>query len=198
MLFPYLSAILAWGCVVVLLFQAFVMDSQAYRLVTGREYSSGTDSTVTPDEGHIPVIPFGSQWATLTVDGWKKRDIKVFFGDTGDLLKKGAGMWLNSRFCGQNGKLVLSAHVTSYFSELETTPIGTLITMDTVYGKYVYKVVDTHIFHKIDGSLLMPEDSEDQLIMYTCYPKNNKRLPRVKRMALICKKVEGKEWKTYG
>lgn len=198
LLFPYICAVLAWGCAVVVLFQAFVADSQYFRILTGESYTTNTPSTVTQDEGYIPTIPFGSQWATLNVDGWQRRNIKVFFGDSDEFLRKGAGMWINSRFCGQNGKIVLSAHVTSDFHELEVTPIGTLITMDTVYGKYVYKVADTKIFHYQDGSLLMPKDGVEQLILYTCYPRKNGHLFKTQRMALICKKVEGKEWKTYG
>lgn len=189
----------AWGCAVVVLFQIFVADSEYYRVITGRVNAGESNaSSVTQDEGYLPSIDYGSQWATLNVDGWERRDIKVFFGDESAFLRKGAGMWLNSRFCGQNGKIVLSAHVTSDFYELEVTPIGTIVTMDTVYGKYVYKVTDTQVFHYQDSSLLMPTDGEETLIMYTCYPRKNGHLFKTKRMALICKKVEGKEWKTYG
>ncbi len=196
MLFPYISAMAAWGCIVVVLFQAFVADSTYYRAIINT--GGGNSSPVTQEEGYIPPISYGSQWATLNVDGWQRRDIKVFFGDGNEYLRKGAGMWLNSRFCGQNGKIVLSAHVTSDFYELEVTPIGTLVTMDTVYGKYVYKVVDTKVFHYKDSSLLMPADGEETLVMYTCYPRKNGHLFKTERMALVCKKVEGKEWKTYG
>ena len=198
LLFPYITAVLAWGCAVVVLFQAFVADSEYYRVLTGKNYGNNASSSVTQDEGYIPPISFGSQWATLNVDGWERRDIKVFFGDNDEFLRKGAGMWINSRFCGQNGKSVLSAHVTSDFYELEVTPIGTLVTMDTVYGKYVYKVVGTQVFHYKDASLLQPKDGVEQLIMYTCYPRKNGHLFKTERMALICKKIEGEEWKTYG
>lgn len=190
---PYPLVFVALVCIVVVLFQSFVEPSAYFRLLT---YNKVDPSVTIPEteEGEFPVIPYESQWATLNVDGWKRKDIKVFFGDNNTLLRKGAGMWINSRFCGQNGKIVLSAHVTSDFHELEITPIGTRVTMDTVYGQYVYEVSDTLIFHYQDASPLMPEDGEEVLLMYTCYPRKNGHLFKTQRMALICKKVEGKDW----
>lgn len=191
--FPVLFAAIV--CVAIVLFQSVVEPSSYFRLLM---YSNADSSATIPEtEGdEFPVIPYESQWATMNVDGWERKDIKVFFGDNNTLLRKGAGMWINSRFCGQNGKIVLSAHVTSDFYELETTPIGTYVTMDTVYGKYVYEVTDTLIFHYQDDAVLMPEDGEEILFMYTCYPRKNGHLFKTQRMALICKKVVGKDWTT--
>lgn len=195
---PYVFTLLAIGCAVVLFFESFIAPSEYYRVLTGSAGSSAVSGEVTPDEGHIPVIPYESQWATLNVDGWGKRDIPVYFGDSNAILRRGAGMWFNSRFCGQGGKTVLSAHVTSYFYEIEDTAIGTLVTMNTVYGDYVYKVTDIATFHYQDNSLILPNDGEDVLLMYTCYPRKNGYLFKTERIALICKKVSGKEWNTYG
>ncbi len=195
--FLFLPFPLAFGaviCAVLLLFQTVIAPSEYFRVLTNGVSGSSQVKVPVAAEGEFPVIPYESQWATLNVDGWKRKDIKVFFGDNNELLRKGAGMWINSRFCGQNGKTVLSAHVTSDFYEIEDTKIGTLVTMDTVYGKYVYKVTDIAIFHYQDDSLLMPSDGEDILFMYTCYPRQNGHLFKTQRMALICKKIEGKDW----
>lgn len=183
-------------CAVIVLFESVVAPSAYFRLLT----QDKLDPSVTipqAEEGEFPVIPYESQWATLNVDGWEKKDIKVFFGDNDGLLRKGAGMWINSRFCGQNGKIVLSAHVTTDFYELEVTPIGAHVTMDTIYGRYVYEVTDTLIFKYTDASPLKPCDGEEVLFMYTCYPRKNGYQFKTERMALICKKVEGKDWVTH-
>ncbi len=201
MLLPYLLSVIAVLCASVFVFENVVAESVYYQLITGLSGSNvgGNSSVVTPDEGHLPVIEYGSQWATLNVDGWEERDIKVFFGDDDTLLRKGAGMRAASRFCGQGSRTVLSAHVTRHFYEIEDTKIGTLVTMDTVYGKYVYKVVDTLIFNYQDRSALAPKEGEgDTLFLYTCYPRKNGFQFRSERLALICRKVEGKEWPTYG
>ena len=200
LLLPHILTVCALFSVSVVLFETVVAESVYYQLITGM--ASGNASaggTVTQDEGHIPVISYGQQWATLNVEGWEERDVPVFFGDENALLRKGAGMRFNSRFCGQGGRTVLSAHVTFHFYELETTKIGTLVTMDTLYGKYVYEVVDTLIFHYQDTSVLSPvADEGETLFLYTCYPRENGYLFKTQRLALICRKVEGKEWQTYG
>lgn len=204
---------------VVMLFEAFVSPSAYFQLITHADgftpsvtlpaedeednrFDTTPDTDVDTDSGAVeedpfPVIYYEEQWATLNVDGWEKKDVKVFFGDNNALLRKGAGMWIGSRFCGQGGKIVLSAHVTTDFHELEVTPVGTRVTMDTVYGTYVYEVVDTLIFHYQDETPLLPEDGEETLLMYTCYPRKNGYQFKEQRMALICKKVEGKDWVTH-
>lgn len=198
LLLPYVFVVIAIGCAVVLFFENVIAPSEYYRVLTGDAADSSVVGAVTPDEGHIPVIPYESQWATLNVEGWEETDIPVYFGDSNAILRRGAGMWFNSRFCGQGGKTVLSAHVTSHFYEIEDTAIGDLVTVDTIYGEYVYKVTDIQVFHYQDSSLIQPDDSEEVLLMYTCYPRKNGYQFKTERVALICKKVSGKEWKTYG
>lgn len=194
---PFPLSLGAVVCATILFFQLVIAPSEYFQLLMNGS-TGATDGVQTPitQEGEFPVIPYESQWATLNVEGWTKRDIPVFFGDNNSMLRKGAGMWINSRFCGQNGKTVLSAHVTSYFYEIEDTNIGDLVTMTTIYGDYVYKVVDTVIFHYEDCSLLMPADGEDVLVMYTCYPRENGYQFKIERLALVCKKIEGKDWVT--
>jgi sortase A len=146
----------------------------------------------------FPKIKYRSVWARLRVEGWtRNKEIPVYYGDNYDLLKKGAGMWQNSRFCGQNGKTVVSAHVTTHFRELETTAVGTRVTMDTVYGVYEYEVVDRIIFTPDQPEVLYPADGEDVLLLYTCYPYNNGGRTRTERLALVCKKTGGEVFAAY-
>ena len=193
LLLPFLLLFGALICAVIVLFQSVIAPSPYFGLLT---YNPVNPSVTIPTakEGEFPVIPYESQWATLNVQGWERKDIPVFFGDNKAILKKGAGMWANSRFCGQNGKTVISAHVTTDFYELEVTPIGTLVTVDTIYGQYVYEVTDTLIFNYKDASPLKPADGEEVLFLYTCYPRKNGYQFKTERMALICKKIEGKDW----
>lgn len=197
LLLPFPLTFAALVCAVIILFEVFVAPSSYFRLLTHDAVAPSVtipEIVIPEDENEFPVIPYQSQWATLNVEGWERKDIKVFFGDSKEILKKGAGMWINSRFCGQNGKIVLSAHVTTDFYEMEDTAIGTRVTMDTVYGTYVYEVVDTLIFKYTDASHLSPADGEEVLLMYTCYPRKNGYQFKSERLALICKKVEGKDW----
>ena len=208
LLLPFLFVLVAIVCAVVLLFENLVLTSGIYRALVdvnlvdadaGVTVPAGPLEDVTPDLGHLPAIPYESQWATLTVEGWEETEIPVYFGDSKAILKKGAGMWFNSRFCGQKGKTVLSAHVTSHFYEIEDTAIGTKVNVSAFYGDYVYEVTDVVIFKYTDNTVISPdkEETEDTLVMYTCYPRKNGYRFKTERMALICKKVSGEEWATY-
>lgn len=204
LLLPYLLSLAVILSGAVLVYREVIATSGYYRVFTGNADTSVnkrpvvSPEDVEPDEGHIPVIPFESQWATLNVDGWEERDIPVFFGDSKAILKKGAGMWFNSRFCGQGGKTVLSAHVTRHFYEIEDTAVGTRITLNTVYGDYVYEVSEIKIFNYKDNSVIKQDGSKNTLVMYTCYPRKNGYQTKADRMALVCTMVSGKEWATYG
>jgi LPXTG-site transpeptidase (sortase) family protein len=142
----------------------------------------------------FPVIRYQEQWATLNVEGWDTINIPVYFGDTDKILSKGAGMQFSSRFCGQNGKTVLSAHVTSHFYEIEDVKIGDKVTVDTVYGRYIYSVDDIVIFDYTDSSLLMPDEGNSSLVMYTCYPRTDGLAFKQERIALVCSMTEGVKW----
>jgi len=73
--------------------------------------------------------------------------------------------------------------------------VGDIVTLNTIYGDYVYKVTDTVIFHQSEKSLLLPEeeDTGDRLICYTCYPFNTTSV-RTERFAIICDLISGKDW----
>ena len=162
------------------------------------EYEIDTPDVIVPDEAEdeeeIPVIYYETQWATLNVDGWEYRDIPVYFGDSNEILAIGAGQWIGSRFCGQGQKIVICAHVTSHFYEIEDTEVGTEITMDATYGTYKYRVKDIVIFSITDDSLLTKQYDEETLILYTCYPRTNGFDYKSERIALVCEKISGKDY----
>ncbi len=161
--------------------------------------SENTSSLSESEDDEFPSIAFESRWATLSVEGWtKNKSVPVYFGDSNEILHKGAGMWIGSRFCGQNGKIVVSAHVTTDFYELEDTPVGATVTMNTVYGDYTYKVREKKVFSASEKELVYPEDGKEVLFMYTCYPRSVGVGYTSQRCALICDKVSGKEWSGYG
>ena len=160
----------------------------------------GSDPAGDPQqqETFVPQVYLDDQWAVMHVEGWEKDTIKVFYGSSKTALKKGAGTWSGSRLCGQDGKLVMCAHVTTWFYELETTPVGTRITLETDYGTYVYQVRETLVFEKSDHTILANTDGQETLVLYTCYPRSVGYRYTAQRMALICDKIEGKTWVKRG
>lgn len=145
-------------------------------------------------QSFYPIVAIGEQWGVMQVEGWQQTDIPLIFGDEKSLLKLGAGTWPGSRLCGQDGKLVFCAHVTTWFYELEDTEVGDRVSIETYYGNYVYEVTETKVFHKDDHSVLKNTDGEETLVLYTCYPRSVGFRYTDQRYAVICKLVEGKTW----
>jgi len=136
----------------------------------------------------LPVIYYRSQWATVNVDGWRHRDIPVYFADVKDdeALNLGAITPGYSEFCGVGGRCTMAAHVTSDFEEIEETEVGTRVHVATTYGVYEYVVDEVVVFEQEDNSYIYPNRDREELVMYTCWPLNNNLAPRVHRIALIC------------
>lgn len=169
-----------------------VLDEKAKEKL---EENNNGDVFVVPAD--FPAIALGEQWATITIESAEVWEQPVFHGDYDANLWKGVGHYSNSRFPGQHGKVVLSAHVgiERFFQRLETMSVGDTVTLNTIYGDYVYKVTDTVIFDQDDPSLLLPDDKDagDKLICYTCYPFKTTSV-RTQRFAIICDLVSGKDW----
>lgn len=140
----------------------------------------------------IPSIPYGKQFARLNVEGWTKRDIPVYLGSDKKLLKKGAGMSFGSFFPGEGGCTIISAHVTREFGELEDTPVGATVTIETSYGPYTYRVTDKRV---ANGTDVWYKDAgqKSDLMLYTCYPRDNGGKRRTERCVLLCTLIDGTE-----
>lgn len=199
--FPYILWTVSLLFVAIFLFHTVISESVYFRLLFQNvQQQEMSDTPAVPpeveDPEDFPPIYYLSQWATINVDGWTKNtDIPAYFGNDTELIKKGACTPSYTHFAGQGGKIILSAHVTRHFEELEDTEVGTLITLDTLYGKYVYRVEEKVIFKATDAErYIHPSDEEETLVMYTCYPHKNNYKARTKRCALICSKVSGKDW----
>lgn len=154
-------------------------------------------------DGEFDSPNFSEQWATLNVDGWQERDVPVYFGSMEELLRKGAAHSPFSRFCGQNGKVVLSAHVNLHFYEIEDSAARheageeVLVTMDTRWGRYVYRVREVITFGYLDSTPLLPSEGEELLFLYTCYPRENSLAFKDTRIGLCCELVSGATWRDY-
>ncbi|MBQ9543513.1 MAG: class D sortase [Clostridia bacterium] len=144
----------------------------------------------------FPVISWGDKWGTIKFFGWKRRGIPLYSGNDTDLLKKGACMNFRSAYCGQGGRTIISAHVNSYFNELEDVEIGDMFYIDTIYGRYVYRVTDIFIFNYDDSKILFGAHKGEKNIvfLYTCYPRRHPYEFKDKRLGVIAEMVEGKDW----
>lgn len=204
-LLPFLLVIIAVFCLSSWLFNTVIFESTYYKLVTNTkvinndlkiELSKKIDE-VSEEVQEFPNIPYLSQWATLNVEGWEQKDIPVYSGDNADILEIGSGHYIGSPFCGQGGRVVLTAHVTEIFYELEDMKKGDIVTVDTIYGRYKYKVIETTVFDYQDTTYISKYDrnATETLFMYTCYPRSQYGI-RYRRYGVLCEKIDGKDWHT--
>ena len=149
------------------------------------------------DINKFPKIKWGKKWATITVEYLGAKDIPVYEGDTETILNYGIAHYYFSKFPGQDGNCVLSFHVNrqKQLYYLEDLPIGENITINTSYGKYVYKVTDKQIFERNDTSFVERNEGE-MLTIYTCYPKKGPyRKQRIAIIGLLQEELSDPTWR---
>lgn len=202
---PFLLFFLGIFCFSTYLFTTVVEETSYFSLLVGSSTVSDTENHDTgfepaprPDRlSRIPSISYGKQFARMNVrwegDGWDIVNIPVYLGADKKILKNGAGMSFSSAFPGESGCTILSAHVTREFAQLEDTPIGAIITLETSYGPYTYVVDAKH--EAVDGTdrWYMDSSKEHDLMLYTCYPRDNHGERRTERCVLTCTLVDGLE-----
>ena len=140
---------------------------------------------------YISTPKYGDQYGEITCD---KLQLKapVYFGDRGNILKKGAGQYNGSFLPGEGGTILIGAHDTTYFKKLENVKKGQTFEFTTEYGIYEYKVKDIKIVDedKYDEAYDLGADKES-LVLYTCYPFGKLKGTKEKRMFVYLDKVTG-------
>lgn len=187
------------------LFRSVVEETAYFALLVGEgeqrdivDADTGFTPGVRPDRlDRIPSIAYGKQFARLNVtwedDGWDIINVPVFLGADKKLLKKGAGMSYGSYFPGEGRCTIISAHVTREFAELEDTPIGAIVQIETSYGPYAYRVEDKKTNVSGTDRWYMDAGQDTDLVLYTCFPRDNGGARRTDRCVLLCRLIDGVE-----
>ncbi len=204
MLIPFLLFFAGVFCLSMYFYQSAVEETAWFGLLVGdttQTEITDEDTGFVPGERmnsllKVPAIRYGKQFArmnvTYTGGGWSIRNIPVWLGSDKKLLKKGAGMSFGSAFPGERGCTIISAHVTRDFAELEDTPIGAVVTLETSYGPYAYRVEEKKIADGTDR-WYMDAGQDADLVLYTCYPRDNNGRRRTERCVLLCTLIDGTE-----
>ncbi len=114
-------------------------------------------------------------------------DCQVYWGDSAELLRKGAGQYNGSSPIGTKGNTVICAHVSTYFKNLKNLKLNDTVVLTTEYGRFTYAVRESVFFDESDESYVMQKD-EDILTLYTCH--NFFLGPTPERYAVICELTE--------
>ena len=201
---PFLLFFAGVYCFGMYFYQTVLEESAYFGLLVG----SSTQTEITDEDtgfvpgerpnalSKIPSIHYGKQFARLNVSyaggGWTIRNVPVYLGSDKKLLKKGAGMSFGSAFPGERGCTIISAHVTRDFAELEDTPIGAVVQLETSYGPYAYRVYEKKTANGADRWYMNAGQDAD-LVLYTCYPRDNNGKRRTERCVLLCTLIDGTE-----
>jgi len=126
-------------------------------------------------EGNVLVNypTFGTKYADLKIDSIGL-NLPVFYGANYTILKSGIAHDENSYFPGEGGSIILAGHnFKSYLANLPKAKIGDIITLETTYGKFNYKISNTKIVNENNVDEVPIQKNKEVLMIYTCWPINN-------------------------
>ena len=134
---------------------------------------------------------YGEQYGGLSCKELKI-SAPIFFGDRGNILQKGAGQYNGSFLPGEGGTILIGAHDTTYFKNLEKVKKGHKFEFYTEYGIYDYKVSDIKIYDEEDYHKAYDLGAKkEKLILYTCYPFGKLNGTKTQRMFVYLDKISG-------
>ena len=125
------------------------------------DYNGETSENGEPDRPE-----FGELYAVVSTDALGI-NVPIYWGTTTELLEYGACQSSSSVVFGTSGNSVISAHVDTYFSDLEKIKKNDEITVYTNYGKFTYTVSEIIEFNSKNKQYIAPT-KDDRLTIYTC------------------------------
>lgn len=114
----------------------------------------------------------GDRYATITISGTNV-DAPVYYGDTSKILNAGVGTYKDDSRVGIPGEgktILLAGHNNTFFNDLQHAEAGATVTITTHYGVYTYEVTGTEILDYQDETAYDFTRTDENLILYTCYP----------------------------
>lgn len=124
------------------------------------------DNNYSSDKGEIIRPVFAEHYADLSCEAFETT-VPVYWGSNIDLFEIGACQASSSAVFGDPGNSVISAHVNTFFAELDKLKTGDVITVRTNYGKFIYTVRETISFKDNEKKYVRPTD-DTRLTLYTC------------------------------
>lgn len=129
-------------------------------------------------------------------------DVPVYWDDTYEILRKGAGQYPGTLLPGYGRMILLSAHNVSHFRPLRDMEVGDVITFDTNYCEYEYEVTEVQVYNELDLEKWVIDhlnEDEEILVMYTCWPFEFQAGRKTERLTVKAKRISGYDvkWRLY-
>lgn len=153
------------------------------------EKEGSSEAIYDKDKLHLIKYPnYGTIYAKMTIPSIDVK-VNVYYGDSLEILKYGAGHSSQTYFPGEGGTILVAAHNAKYyFGLIPELIIGDKIIYDTNYGKFTYEVTKTEIKEASILEQMEIQHDYEELVMYTCYPVNRPGL-KTKRFVVYSKLV---------
>jgi len=97
-------------------------------------------------------------------------ELPIVEGTDPDDLEKGVGHYKGSYYPDENGQIVLSGHRDTVFRRAGELEIGDELKIVLPYGEFSYQITATKIVEADDQSIITLDDTQEELILTTCYP----------------------------
>ena len=116
-------------------------------------------------------VQYGDKLGRVWIEGTNV-DCDLYWGDSEGQFGRGAGCRAESDCVlpGENGTVFIGGHTGTYFSDLGSTQIGSIIHLDTDWGDFTYQVTDMQVILETDIDKVRLGATEPSVILYTCYP----------------------------
>lgn len=151
-----------------------------YSIIQIRQMNSNSGSQVLPELAHFSPhtspyakyasveIRTGDYLGSISIPALKE-SLPIYEGTADAQLKMGVGHFVGSVLPGLKDNSVLAGHRDSVFSHLGKLRLGDLIIVNTVAGKFTYKISGFRIVMADDRTVIVPTKSA-VLTLSTCYP----------------------------
>ena len=127
------------------------------------------ESTETIKASSLTFPQYGNHFGNLEIEG-TTINAPLFFGDSKNELNKGVGQYNASSYIGCGGTVLIGGHNHTYFKGLKQVEVGDKVIITTNYGTYTYEVTHTAIKGSTDTTAYDLKATEENLVLYTCYP----------------------------
>lgn len=126
-------------------------------------------------------VPVG----VLTVESMSC-EAPVYLGSTEENMLRGAAVVAGtSAPLGEaSSNCVIAAHRGMYFRQVENVQIGDLARLRTIWGTFVYRVVDIRVIYPTDRDAVRIQEGRDLLTLTTCHPYGQNK----KRIIVVCER----------
>jgi len=120
-------------------------------------------------------IPAEGEWYGIIISEAAGINARLYYGDSPKELMKGVGTYNGhpgAYIPGAGRTVLLAGHAHTVFQRLGDLKAGNIIYIDTTYGRYMYRVTASRITTDRDSTAYDFTRTDENLILYTCYPFN--------------------------